>query len=229
MTHNGKNDTRPGSPATHRVLLVSDHAFARLGFRSEVQQCEGFSTCGEASGCDDILQQLEKLRPDVAVIDLSLRNGLGLRLVSEVKQQYPQVRLIVSSMHDEAFYAAQVLSAGAEGYLSDRSDANSFVEALRHVVRGEVYVSQDVAQQIFYRATGKQNGQPACLTSTLTGRELEVFELLGQGHNTKRIAREMGISPHTVETYRERIRVKIDAKDGTDLTFRAIVWSLLHS
>ena len=211
-----------------RVLVVCEDAFARRGFASTIQQCPQFVTCGQAATYEAALNQLEELQPDLTILDLSVRNGLGLRLVSQLKQRRPTMLLVVTSMFEDAFYAGQVLAAGAEMYLNKRAHADDFVDALQRVVRGEMYVSADIAQQLLYRATGKPNGKPSSLISALTERELQVFELLGQGLNTKKIAKQMGISPHTVETYRERIRFKIDAKDGADLSFRAISWALLN-
>jgi DNA-binding NarL/FixJ family response regulator len=201
----------------------------RLGFQQVVQQCAGFHTCGEAAAIEETFEHLEKSRPDLAVLDMSLRNGLGLRTITQAKQRYPRVRFIVVSPHTEAFYAGQVLAAGAQACLSKSAGAEILAEALQRVAGGEAYVSADVAQQLLRRAGGKQHGSPAGVTELLTGRETQVFELMGQGLNTKRIAKRLEISPHTVETYRERIRVKIDAKDGTDLTFRAICRVLLNS
>jgi DNA-binding NarL/FixJ family response regulator len=165
------------------------------------------------------------LEPDIVFLDLSLKNGIGLKAVQKMRNQSKPPRVLVTSSQEDALYAGQALAAGAAGYLHRQATPEEIPVALNCLLEGQVYVSPEIARQMCDRAV---NGTPSDPFGTLTIREREVFESIGRGCSTQRIANKLGLSKHTIETYRERIRWKIGACDGSDLTFRAIVWVLMN-
>lgn len=209
-----------------RVLLVEDHELLRVGLRQVLSRDPELHVCGEAADIAEAKQLLRQVPADVLLLDLKLRDGNGLDLIKYVKRKYPTVRVLVCSMHDEKFYGERVLRAGASGYINKQDAAAAIVEAIRQVLNGKLFFSEELITRVMHRAM--RDGAPveASPVDLLSDRELEVFRLIGQGLPSREIAKQLHLSPSTVDTYRERLKTKLDVKTGTELTHQATQWVL---
>ena len=180
--------------------------------------------CGEAGSEQEALQLARTLKPDLALIDLSLEEGTAFGLIRELRRSVPAVELLVLSMHDESLYAERVLRAGARGYIMKQAAIDGLVDAIRQVAAGSVYISPKMTQHFLEQFRDSTHG-PAGLMATLTDRELEVFDLIGHGKSTAETAAELGVSVKTVETYRANIKSKLKLKDARDLLRFATSWT----
>lgn len=185
--------------------------------------------CGEADDVGQALQHLAETQPDAAVIDIGLKTGSGIDLIKRSRDRNERVRILVWSMHSESLYAERALRAGALGYVNKDQATEKIVEAVRQVLAGKVYVSDALSERMLQRAVGSAQG--AMIRSpveALADRELEVFRAIGEGMKTADIARRMHLSVKTVETYRDRIRNKLELPDGAKLAHYATQWVLQH-
>ncbi len=208
-----------------RILIVDDHPIVRRGLRELVQDEEDLEVCAEASDVNSALDAVSASAPDVIVVDLVLKEGHGLALIEEVHSRAPHIKMLVSSMHDEMLYAERALRCGASGYISKQESPEKIIDALRDVLRGEIYVSKQVSAQLLHRLSDGQSLDQDPV-SRLTNRELEVFEFIGQGLSTKQIARHLQISKKTVEAHREGIKVKLNLANSLEVSRRATIWVL---
>jgi DNA-binding NarL/FixJ family response regulator len=179
--------------------------------------------CGEAEDMPGALVLLAPAQPDVAIIDIALKNGNGLELIRRIKDRHDAVRILVWSMYPEILYAERALRAGAQGYLNKGQATHHVLEAIRAILQGKVYVSGELADQLLHRALGKKLEGRSPIDS-LSDRELEVFQLIGAGMTTESIAKKMHVSPKTVETFRARIKEKLGLTNMTELIQRAAQW-----
>jgi len=209
--------------AKHKVLLVDDHPIVRHGLAELIARQPDLEMCGDAADVPEALRQVEARRPAVAVIDISLEGGNGIALIEQIRTLYPEVKMLVSSMHDENVFAARALRAGALGYINKRESIRKVIDAVRQVLRGEIYLSTQMANRLLHRAAlGEPIDQDP--TGALSNRELEVFELIGNGKNTRQIARQLDISPRTVETHRKKIKTKLNLANSAQLSRAAFQW-----
>ena len=207
-----------------RILVVDDHPIVRLGIRQMIGTESDLEICGEAASEQEALELARTLKPDLALIDLSLEEGTALGLIREMRRSAPAVELLVLSMHDESLYAERVLRAGARGYIMKQAAIDGLIDAIRQVASGSVYVSSKMTQDVLEQFRDSSH-VPAGLMSTLTDRELEVFDLIGHGKSTAGVAGELGVSVKTVETYRANIKSKLKLKDARDLLRFATSWT----
>lgn len=213
------------APARFRVLLVDDHPMFREHLAQLLARDLGLEVCGEADNVADALRLALESKPDIAIIDITLRGASGLELVREIAARKLPTRSLVLSMHDEDLYAERALRAGARGYLSKSAASSEALKAIRAVIAGEIYASSRLTTRLLQQAAGHAPGRPALSgIETLADRELEVFQLLGQGHSTKEISRELGLADSTVETYRSRIKEKLKLRSSAELYLRAGEW-----
>lgn len=221
-----KNTTkRAGAKAARAtVFLVDDHAVVRRGLEQLINQEADLVVCGEAGNAQTALEAIKQLRPDVALVDLSLGGESGLELIKDIKARYPAVSVLVLSMHDEMFYAERALRAGAKGYIMKLKAADQILTAIRRILSGEIYVSDAMAAKVLRKVSGGTSEVSQSPVERLSDRELEVFQLIGIGLGTRHIAERLSRSVKTVETYREHIKQKLDLKDATELTQAAIQW-----
>ncbi len=217
-----KSNSKP-SRAAWRILIVDDHPVVRAGLRAQLATEPDLEICGEAEDVAGALAQVEATQPDVAVIDISLKSGNGLDLIKRLRAHRQTVRVLVWSMYPEALYAERALRAGAQGYLHKGQAADEVLKALRAVLAGRVYLSGDLTDQMLQRFVGGQ-GVERSPAMCLSDRELEAFELMGQGLTTEQLAAKMHISPKTVETFRARIKEKLGLSNITELVQRATQW-----
>ncbi len=219
-----RSDSRAAQPVRRRVFFVDDHPLVRDWLASLVALESDLEVCGHAEDAPSALIALPKARPDVVVVDLSLPRGSGLELLKELRAQFPALRLLVLSMHDEASIAERAFRAGAHGYAVKNESGPSIVEAIRSVLAGNFYTSPALAAQLTGRLLGglsRSGGEPEEL---LSDRELEVFRMRGQGHSAKEIADRMRVSVKTVGSYDERIKSKLGLESTTEVMREAMLW-----
>ena len=210
-----------------RVLIVDDHPAVREALAFRIGRQSDLQVCGEAADVAEALRLLAKTQPDVAVVDISLKTGNGLDLIQRIKDRNDRVRVLVWSMHSEALYAERALRAGALGYVNKDQATDRIVAAIRRVREGKVYLSDAMAERLLQRAVGGARDEATrSPLDVLADRELEVFRLIGEGVKTAAIAERLHLSVKTVETYRDRIRQKLELDDGTKLAHYATQWVL---
>ena len=205
-----------------RVLLVEDHWMFRERLAALINEDPGLAICGEADNLPQALQLCLTLRPDVAIVDVTLRGSSGLELIKELKAREIELPVLVLSMHEESLYAERVLAAGAKGYITKHENSDALLAAVRTVLSGEIHLSPKTAAQILKKHSGVHDS--AASIHRLADRELEVFQLIGQGRATREIAEALGLGMTTVDTYRSRIKEKLGVRSGIELQHRAAQW-----
>jgi DNA-binding NarL/FixJ family response regulator len=216
-----------GKKKRARVLIVDDHPAVREALALRIGRQPDLEVCGEAADTAEALRLVAEARPDVAVIDISLKKGNGIDLIKRIKARDDHVRMLVWSMHSESLYAERALRSGALGYVNKDQATDTIVEAVRRVLAGKVWLSETMAERLLLRAVGgERQGVTRSPLDALADRELEVFRLIGAGVKTAEIAERLHLSVKTVETYRDRIRQKLDLDDGTKLAYYATQWVL---
>ena len=217
--------TPTSEPTRHRrILIVDDHAIVRLGMRQLIAAEPDLSICGEAETAEQALDVARATRPDLSIVDLSLGTTNRLELVRQFHEGLPEMPVLVLSMHDETLFAARALRAGARGYIMKKGAIDGLVQAIRQVLAGKIYASEDVSQELL-AGLGRNASSPGSPLGALTDRELEVFELIGRGVSTAGIADQLGVSVKTIETYRTNIKTKLKLKDATELIRYAATWA----
>ena len=212
----------PGSSArTWRILIVDDHPIVRTGLATLIDVEPDLEVCGQAEDYGEALKAIEREAPDLVIVDLSLRESSGLELLKEATRR--AVKAIVVSMHDEATWAERALAAGARGYLHKSEAGRNVVDAIRKVRAGRLYVSGAISEVLLERraSAGLRATAEGSRIAALTDRELEVFERIGRGLTTRRIAAELHVSSKTVQTYRERIKQKLALQTSAELSSEA--------
>jgi DNA-binding NarL/FixJ family response regulator len=215
--------TAAGPTQKRRVFLVDDHPLVREGLANLINHQDDLAVCGEAEDSGGATTGIEKARPDVALIDISLKNESGLELVKNLESKFPNVALIVLSMHDEALYAERALRAGARGYVMKRETTKSMLTAIRCVLEGDTYVSNRVVNLMARRMSSRKAAAKSPV-ERLSDRELEIFRLLGQGRTTSQIAEDLRLSLKTVQAYCARAKEKFGVNSLTELLRAAIRW-----
>lgn len=213
---------------TTRILVVDDHPLVRAGIRLQLQNERGLEICGEAADIGDALRVLAEENPDLAIVDISLQTGNGLDLVQRMLAREPELKIIVSSMHDESIYAERALEMGASGFVHKQDAAMTLVRAIRDVLSGRLHASDEVKQRLLNRRVGRSHSAAERGIDSLSTRELDVFERIGKGQTVHEIAQQMKLSPKTVETHRDRIRLKLDIRSAHDLQHYAFSWVRDH-
>ena len=208
----------------HAVFIVDDHPLVREGLANLINRQSDLVVCGEAKDSAEAIDGMTKERPDVAIIDISLTNESGLELIKQLVKQFPQVALIVLSMHDEALYAERALRAGARGYVMKHETSKSVLTSIRRVIGGDIYVSERIVNRMALRLTSTRRSLAASPLERLSDRELEIFQLLGQGRTPSEIARDLNLSLKTVQAYCARAKEKFGVTSLTELLRAAIRW-----
>lgn len=208
-----------------KVLIVDDHAMVRDGLAALLAKESDFDVCGEAEDAGEAMRQLREKKPDLAIVDISLRCGHGIELVKQICAQDKHVKILVLSMHDESLFAERAIRAGAMGFLNKQQSRHQVVDALRSVLNGRVYLSAGMTEQMLSRTLGKTAASESPM-EMLSDRELQVFEAIGRGMTVKEIASKLQLSPKTVETYRENVKSKLGAGNLTELVRQAVQWTL---
>jgi DNA-binding NarL/FixJ family response regulator len=207
-----------------RIFLVDDHPLVREGLANLINGQDDLIVCGEAEDSAGAMAGIVKTRPDVALIDISLKNESGLELVKDLESQCPLVAIIVLSMHDEALYAERALRAGARGYVMKRETTKSVLASIRRVLQGGVYLSEQVVNSMALRLSSPRKTAASSPVERLSDRELEIFRLLGQGRTTSQIADDLHLSLKTVQAYCARAKEKFGVNSLGELLRAAIRW-----
>ncbi|KPK75179.1 MAG: LuxR family transcriptional regulator [Phycisphaerae bacterium SM23_30] len=211
-----------------KVLLVDDHPVVRIGLCQLINQEHDLEVCGEAENASAAMTAIEKLKPDVAVVDISLEKDLsGIELIKDVKARFPQVSVLVLSMHDESVYAERALRAGAKGYLMKSEAMETVLTAIREVLGEGIYLSKNMTKKMLSGFIEGGKDRYKFTVERLSDRELEVLYMIGQGLGTSHISEKMHLGVKTVETYRTRIKEKLGLADAAALVEYAIQW--VHS
>lgn len=218
-----KKRTR-GRKRKSRALIVDDHPVVRRGLAQLIAQEPDLEVCGEAESVREALQAIRELEPDVVVVDVVLKSGSGIELVKDISVRYPDLPVLVLSMHDESLFAERALRAGARGYIMKQEATDKLLEAIRRVLRGEIYLSDGMASKMLHKFVRGRLDEGGSLLGSLTDRELEVFQMIGRGLTTRQIAHEIHLSVKTIETYREHIKGKLVLGNGIELLQHATWW-----
>ncbi len=215
---------RPGDKL--RVGVVDDHPAIRQGLVAFLTTRGDLEVCGEADNSADALTLIERIRPDLLIMDLSLEDGIGLELIKQIRSRFAAVRMLVYSMHDEKLFAERALRAGAQGYVSKNEGLDVLVAAIDKVKRGKVHLSERMTEEVLDRrvGAGEDGGLPS--PRDLSDRELEVFEALGRGQSTREVAAKLNLSIKTVESHRENIKRKLGLKKNVELLQQAFQWTM---
>jgi DNA-binding NarL/FixJ family response regulator len=209
-----------------RVFVVDDHPIVRQGLALMINAESDLTVCGEAEEAQTALHAIVACKPDILIIDISLNGPDGLELVKHVRAIFPEIPILVLSMHDETTYAERALRAKANGYIMKQEATEKVLVAVRRILNGEIYLSERMANKVLqqYMAGSAAVGQSRI--AELSDRELEVFRLIGDGHGTRQIAEELHLSVKTVETYQAHIKEKLLLRTGREMVQQAIFWKM---
>jgi DNA-binding NarL/FixJ family response regulator len=211
--------------STHRVYLVDDHPLLREGLAALLQKASDLKVCGEAETENDALNGIRESNPDIALVDLSLKEGSGFDLLKSIRQHCPRTQIVVLSMHDERRYAERAMRMGARGYVMKSEATANVVNAVHEVLDGKLYLSPQMREAFVDRYVDKGGPTPLSPFDVLTDRELEVFRLLGRGYETRRIATMLDISIKTVQTFCARMKEKLGLENASELLREAVRFS----
>lgn len=207
------------------VFVVDDHPPIREALRDRIESTMDMVVCGETGTSEEAFRRIETLRPDVAVIDLSLSDAHGLDLIQNVKAQFPDVEVVVYSMYDELVYAERAIRAGASGYVMKAKPTSNLIDAIRTAHDGEVYLSRQMSSRILNRVARGEAEEASFPIDQLTDRELAVFQMLGEGYGVDEIQDRLNLARKTVETYRRRAKEKLDIDSVSKLLQYALQWN----
>ncbi|MHC4259373.1 MAG: response regulator transcription factor [Planctomycetota bacterium] len=207
-----------------KILIVDDHPIVRQGLAELINHEQDLTVCGQAEDALEALRTIKEIKPNMVIVDISLKETSGLELIKDIGAQYGNLPVLALSMHDESLYAERALRAGAKGYIMKAEATENVVTAIRRVLSGQIYVSDRMAARMVRKLVGGRRETGASAIERLSDRELEVFSLIGQGHGTRQIAEKLHLSVKTVETYRAHIKEKLNLADANELLQYAIQW-----
>jgi len=207
-----------------RILIVDDHPIVRQGLAELVNHEDDFAVCGQAEDYHKALRAIGQLNPNMAVVDISLKETSGLELIKDIHSQHPDLPVLALSMHDETLYAERALRAGAMGYIMKQEATENVIAAIRKILGGEIYVSDRMASRMVRKLVAGQTVTTTSAVDCLSDRELEVFRLIGKGHGIRQISERLYLSVKTIETYRAHIKDKLNLADAAELLQYAIQW-----
>lgn len=206
------------------IMIVDDHPVVRRGIAQLINSETDLSVCCEAQGGREALKKLEKMQPDLMIVDLSLKDINGVEMIKEIKRRHASIPVLVLTMHEEAFYAERAIRAGAMGYVMKHEGTEILITAIRYILSGKLFVSTELASKLISKS-GSQAASGENIIECLSDRELQVFELIGKGLKTRKIAETLCLSIKTIETYRGNIKSKLGLSSANELMKQAILWS----
>jgi DNA-binding NarL/FixJ family response regulator len=217
---------KSGKHGPTRILIVDDHPLVRLSLREFIRREKDLEVCGEAEDREQALACAAATKPHLAIIDLTLKSSNGMELIKDLRDRYPEVQVLVLSMHDETIHAERAIRAGARGYITKQEATTKVMVAIRQILNGEIYWSERAAARVASKIAGPARNATDSPVDCLTDRELQVFEMIGSGKSTRQIAASLHIDVSTVETYRARVKEKLNLKDSLALLQYAIRWNI---
>jgi len=206
-----------------KIMLVDDHPLVREWLANLINDELDVEVCGSVGNTREALGLMSMLQPQIIIVDISLEGASGLELIKDVKALHPKVHLIVLSMHDEMHYAERAMRAGASGYVMKREATDKVLAAIRTVLEGGLFFSNAVNSMLAQKLVQGVGDQPTAI-ATLSDRELEVFQLLGRGYNTRQISEQLNVGFKTIHVYCARIREKLNLANINELVFQAVRW-----
>ena len=215
---------KPREGQKQRILIVDDHPIVREGLTTIINEQTDLVVCGEAEDAQTALEAVGTLRPDLMIVDVSLKGINGIELVKLIQRRYEKMPILVLSMHDESLYVERVLRAGARGYIMKQEGTEKVVTAIHKILGGDIYVSEAMRKKLLRTFQESQPETSGPSVERLSDRELEVFRLIGQGYGTRQIADTLHVSVKTVNTYRQHIKEKLKFETGSELLRHAIQW-----
>lgn len=209
-----------------RIMIVDDHPMMRSGIAAQIANEPDMEVCGEADDVEPALRMVSETSPDLIIVDLSLKSGHGIDLVKRLHERNSNAKMLVNSMYDDTVYAERALQAGAMGYLNKQSAGESLITAIRTVLAGKIYLSPEMTDRVLKRQMGGVIQPGKSPIQNLSNRELEVLTLIGQGKTTGAIADILLLSVHTIDTYREKLKMKLHLANSAELNRYAAQWVL---
>lgn len=222
MTTANNRNRRPKPKAT--LMIVEDHPILREGLIQVINQQDDLEVICSTDNAQEALALVNKKRPDAAIIDISLKGSNGIELIRDIKSQFDHIPILVLSMHDESLFAERAIRAGAKGYIRKSENTEQILFAVRQIVRGEYYVSSKMVSKVFGSLFDSRKDTVGSPLEKLSDRELEVLQLIGEGHNTRRISEMLFLSIKTIQTYQHRIKEKLFIDNATGLIQYATQW-----
>jgi DNA-binding NarL/FixJ family response regulator len=211
-----------------RILLVDDHPILRKGLARLIDSKPGFVVCGEASTATDAITQIRQIKPDLVIVDIGLPGASGIELTKTIRAEFPDLPVLILSMHEEALYATRALRAGAMGYIVKQDAIDNIATALQETLDGRRYLSPGIAKQLQGNGLEEELRSSNDFIGSLTDRELEIFELIGKGREVREISEALNVSPKTVETHRTNIKEKLKLKNSRQVARVALQWITEH-
>lgn len=208
-----------------KILIIDHHPIVRKGLAELIRGESDLEVAGESASAHSIQKLIEQNRPNLVIIDISLKDGCGIEFIKDMRNYYPEIGILVFSNNYEVIYADHVLRAGAVGYLIKEESVETILLAIRQVLLGEIYVSERIRLQLLKRLVSRPKKNHLSPMELLSAREMEVFQLIGEGLSTRKIAVELGLGIKTIETYRFHIKKKLGIQDNTQLIQQAVRWS----
>jgi len=208
-----------------QILLVDDHPVVRDGLTMIINHQQDLNVCGSADDAHNAFKAIAELKPDIIVADISLKNSDGIELTKSIKAKYPKLPVVVLSVHDESVYAERALRAGARAYLMKEVASENIVNAIRTVSKGEIYVSDTISKKFLHKIAGDKTVKTKTSIENLSDREFEIFRLIGEGYKASQIAKKLHLSIKTVETYRGRLKEKLNLDSAGELLQYSIKWT----
>ena len=207
-----------------RIYIVDDHPLVRQGLTQIIANEEDMEICGEAEDSPGAMKGVGECNPDAIIVDISLRGNNGLELIKNLKAIHEEIPILVFSMHDESIYAQRALRAGAKAYVMKKEPSEKIVEAIRKIIKGEIYVSPSVADQVLHQIVNGPNSASTSPVDRLTDRELEVVQLIGRGLSSREIAESLNLSVKTIESHRAHVKEKLSLRNATELVQFSVQW-----
>src|SRR5262245_40111343 len=218
----GSSSPRAGK---RRVLLVDDHPIVRQGLVELINRQKNLVVCGETGSGREAPELARRLEPDLAVIDVSLKDASGIQLLKTLKLRRPQLPMLVLSMHEEGLYAERALRAGAMGYIMKQEASDMILKAIHSALQGEFYLSDGIKEKLLHHLVEGKSSKQGFSVDLLSDRELEIFQLIGNGFGTRQIAEKLHLSVKTIESYRDSLKQKLQLKHRSELVQQAIHWA----
>ena len=208
----------------HRILIVDDHPLFREGLRQMIDRNASLVVCGQAPDVSGAMRAVAELKPDLVVVDISLEGGNGIDLIKSLKAKYDELPILVISMHDESLYAERALRAGALGFVMKNESARTVKAAIFKVLGGDIFLSEKMSTSVLAKLMRGKPEHPVSPIEQLSDRELEVFQMMGEGKPTRQIAEELDLTIPTIHSFRNRIKEKLDLKNSTEMMLHAMQW-----